>query len=60
MSGKITLTYASEISDIKGLNSSFDKGVLRICYAGKNRNGSYLSKETIEKSIPTLFNCPVV
>ncbi len=60
MSEKITLTYASEISDIAALNSSFDKGVLRICYAGKNKNGSYLSKETIERSIPTLFNCPVV
>lgn len=60
MSKKLNLTYASKISDIVALNSSFDKGVLKICYAGKNRNGSFIAKETIEKSVPTLFNCPVV
>lgn len=60
MSQELTLTYESEISDICKLNSSFDKGVLKICYVGKNRNGSYLSKEVIEKSFPSLFNCPVV
>lgn len=60
MSKRTTLTYASEISDTTNLNSSFDKGVLKICYAGKNRNGSFIAKETIEKSVPSLFNCPVV
>ena len=60
MSDVINLTYASKISDFCKINSSFDKAVLRICYAGKNRNNSYLSKQTIERCIPTLYNCPVV
>lgn len=35
-------------------------GVLRIAYPGDNRNGSHISKETFEKCINTIFNCPVV
>lgn len=33
---------------------------MRVCYTGKNRNGSSISKEAIERAIPTMFNCPVV
>lgn len=35
-------------------------GVLRVAYTGKNRNGSYISKDTYEKCIQTIYNCPVV
>lgn len=42
------------------LNSSFDKGVLRIAYPGVNHNKSCISKETFEKCIDTMYNCPVV
>ena len=42
------------------VNPSFDKGKLRIAYTGKNRNNTFISKEAFEKSIPTMFNCPVV
>lgn len=60
MNEVLHLTYESSISNIHELNSSFDSGVLRICYTGANRNKTYFSKNTLEKSIPTLFNCPVV
>lgn len=33
---------------------------MRVCYTGKNRNGSDISKEAIVRAIPTMFNCPVV
>lgn len=56
----LRLTYNSSISNIHEVNSSFDSGVLRICYPGANRNKTYFSKETLEKCIPTLFNCPIV
>lgn len=42
------------------VNSSFDSGVLRIAYPGKNRNGSFISKQTFEKCIESIYNCPIV
>lgn len=56
----LNMTFASSLTNLCEINSSFDTGVLRICYTGENRNKSFLSKETITKSIPTLYNCPIV
>lgn len=56
----LNMTYASSLTNLCEVNSSFDTGVLRICYTGENRNKSFLSKEAITKSIPTLYNCPIV
>ena len=56
----LNLTYTSSLTDLCEVNSSFDSGVLRIAYPGVNRNGSSISKEAFEKSIKTIFNCPIV
>lgn len=56
----LSLEYATSLTDICKLNSSFDKATLRICYPGENRNHSYISKDALVKCIPTLFNCPLV
>ena len=56
----LKMTYASSLTDLCSLNSSFDKGVLRIAYHGDNNNGSHISKETFERCIKTMFDCPVV
>ena len=56
----INLTYESSLSDLCELNSSFDKGVLRIAYHGENRNKSYISKQTFENCVKTMYNCPIV
>lgn len=56
----VHMTFASSLSDICSKNASFDSGVLRICYPGKNRNGSYFQKEDLVRCIPSMFNCPVV
>lgn len=42
-----TVTYASSLTDICEYNSSFDKGTLAVCYHGKNRNKTFISKETL-------------
>ena len=42
------------------VNSSFDSGILRIAYPGKNRNGSFISKQTFERCIESIYNCPIV
>lgn len=56
----MNLTYSSSLTNFSELNPSFDLGKLRIAYHGKNRNGSKISKESFERAVPTMFNCPVV
>lgn len=54
------LQYPSSVEQIVEINESFDAAILKICYSGANRNGSKISKEAIEKAIPTMYNCPIV
>lgn len=54
------MTYSSSLSSLCEVNSSFDTGILRIAYTGKNRNGSSISKEVFESCIDTMYNCPIV
>lgn len=56
----INLVYSSDVSKLTEINSSFDRGILRVAYHGDNRNGSNISKEAFERSIDTIYNCPVV
>jgi len=55
-----TVKFESKITDIESINPLFSKVKIRIAYYGCNRNGSYISKETFEKAIPTIFNCPII
>lgn len=56
----MNMTFASSLTDLCEVNSSFDTGVLRICYSGDNRNNSSISKEAILRNISTIYNCPIV
>lgn len=60
MSKKLYLTFDTSLTDICEINSSFDRGVLRICYAGENRNKSYIAKEDLERCVKTLPYVPIV
>ena len=60
MNKVVHMSYSSSLSSLCEKNSSFDTGVLRIAYQGKNRYGSYISKETFERCIDTMYNCPIV
>lgn len=60
MSKVVHMTYSSSLSPLCEVNSSFDTGVLRIAYSGRNRNGSFISKDTFERCIETMYNCPIV
>lgn len=55
-----TVSFNSELSDIHSLNSSFDEGILQIAYHGDNHNKSSIDKDTFERAIPSMFNCPIV
>lgn len=56
----MSLVYSSGIGSISEQNASFDKGVLRVCYTGKNRNNSFISKETFDRCMSSIYNCPIV
>lgn len=52
--------YPASITQITSINDSFDSCMLSVCYAGRNRNQSNISKEAIERAIPTMAYCPLV
>lgn len=60
MSGVMHVRFESSLENLCEANSSFDTAKLKICYTGENRNGSFISKETIEKCMNTIYNCPIV
>lgn len=60
MGKDLTVTFASSLTDIRNINPSFDIGKLKICYTGDNRNKTSISREAIERALPTIYNCPVV
>lgn len=57
---KFNIVYESAVEKLTEINSSFDKGILRVAYTGKNRNKSFISKSTFEKCISTIYNVPIV
>ena len=54
MSKKMYLTFNSSLSDVCEVNSSFDRGLLRICYPGENRNRSYIAQGDLARCTKTL------
>lgn len=61
MGNKYTsITFNSKVKPIKPINPEFDLVKIYVQGVGKNRNGSYMSKENIQKALPTLNYCPVV
>lgn len=54
------LTFDAKISEIEPINPLFSKCKVYVLYTGANRNNSYISKETVEKMLPTLYNIPIV
>ena len=56
----MVIEFSSSLSNIVEVNSSFNAAKLRIAYTGKNRNNTFISKESFERAIPTMYNCPIV
>lgn len=57
---KMSLVFESGIEGLTERNDSFDSGILKVCYTGKNKNGSSISKDTFERCIDSIYNCPIV
>lgn len=56
----MSIAFASGMEDFTEYNSSFDRGVLKVCYVGHNRNNSFISKDTFERCMKSVYNCPIV
>lgn len=54
------IVFSSGLDEFVHRNSSFDSGVLRVAYTGKNRNNSFISKQTFEQCMDSIYNCPIV
>ena len=52
--------FQASISDVKQFNPLFSTCKILVMYHGQNRNMSYISKETVEKALPTIKNIPIV
>lgn len=61
---KKTMRYDTKIQlaspDIKPVNKQFALVDILLCYHGRNRNYSSMSKEVIENALPSLYGVPIV
>ncbi len=57
---KKLLDFQASISDVKQINPTFSTCKVRVLYTGKNRNMSIITKDSVEKALPTLKNIPIV
>lgn len=61
MEGRISTVHTfSKITPLQKLNENFTLAECTVCGCGKNRNYSYISQETIEKSLYGLNYLPIV
>ncbi len=59
--GKMLRFEANLITDsIEKVNKEFSIAKCRVMYTGENRNGSFISKDTVESALDTIYNIPVV
>ncbi len=49
-----------QITNVEPKSHMVSQGVVKVLYLGQNRNGSYFSKDVVNKMIPTLYGIPVV
>ena len=54
------ITFKAKVEPVKPVNSEFELCKVYVQGIGKNRNGSYMSKENVQKYSDTLNYCPVV
>ena len=56
----ISIPVSYEFDSVTRINPVISRYVIRVMYTGKNRNGSYFSKETVEKMLETVGGIPVI
>lgn len=56
----MSLRFSSSLDALTEHNSSFDKGILRVAYVGRNRNKSSIDRDVFERCMDSIYNCPIV
>lgn len=56
----ISIPVSYELDSVTEINPVISRYAIRVMYTGKNRNGSYFSKETVEKMLETVGGIPVI
>lgn len=57
---RFRVNCSASLDQIEVLEPFVDSAVLRVCYAGLNKNRLSISKEVIENCVHTIYNKPVV
>jgi hypothetical protein len=57
---KKLLDFKASLSDIKQVSPLFSACKVRVLYTGKNRNMSIITKDAVEKALPSLIGVPIV
>lgn len=57
---RLSLPIQSNFEKVEQINEEFGKYRCRVMALGKNRNGSYFSKEAVDAAIPSFKNVPIV
>jgi hypothetical protein len=55
-----TMRFEISIDNVQEVNPLFSKCDIKVLYTGLNRNNSDISKPTVEKSLFSIFNIPIV
>lgn len=57
---EVNVTFSARNKENKYQNSDFAFVDIRLAYAGRNRNMTDLSKDVLEKALPSLAGCPII
>ena len=60
MGKKIIDFTGTKISDVKKINPLFSTCKVRVLYTGKNRNMSNISRDAVDKALPSIIGVPIV
>ncbi|UGO48043.1 hypothetical protein PQE73_gp211 [Bacillus phage vB_BanS_MrDarsey] len=52
--------FQTSISDVKQVHPLFSTCKVRTLYTGQNRNMSNITREAVERALPTIYNIPIV
>lgn len=57
---RASFEFSSKFTEMMECNETAARGVLQICYSGRNRHKDFISKEVLERCLPTMYNKPIV
>lgn len=57
---KKKVTFSAKIKPLEKLNEEFTKCAVYVCALGKNRNFSYISQDSADDALESLYNIPII